>query len=188
MPSLSSSSSSSLLFQPSLLLYFVIHAKTIFLTSKKVDQVARIGGRGVGEVIWAMAERFFSFFRRCSLTMCTWVTLFSPTLWLFSVCIKSTFLKWKGTWYLHWRFFSFPCCTLNQMLLILSDDIWGKLELVQPAPGSDIEDSDRCPNFVRAESDLMEMLFLSVGHCVRKYCRIKANYGTLSVMSERRSP
>ena len=72
------------------------------------------------------------------------------------------------------------------MLLILSDDISGKLELVQPAPGSDIEDSDTtCPNFVRAESDLMEMLFLSVGHCVRKYCRIKAKYGTLSVMAER---
>ena len=30
--------------------------KTLFLTSKKEDQVARIGGMG-GEVIWAMPER-----------------------------------------------------------------------------------------------------------------------------------
>ena len=40
-----------------------IRAKTSFLTSKKVVQVARIGGEGGGEVIWAMPERNFFFYR-----------------------------------------------------------------------------------------------------------------------------
>ena len=37
--------------------YFFCHTrKTLFLTSEREDQVARIGGMG-GEVIWAMPER-----------------------------------------------------------------------------------------------------------------------------------